>query len=116
MIDIRHSGAAPVDIEKDFDAAALLRTHCPGSQAPEKGVRFRADGGPRRGRGVRTLTPPRLAPTGLAVSGSRGRTASAYSAGKSATPTAMVLACWPCVRPRNIPHLPPSIDWLTNID
>jgi hypothetical protein len=43
MIDIRHPGAAPDDIEKDFDAAApaLVRTHSPGSQALGKGVRFR---------------------------------------------------------------------------
>src|ERR1700736_6112802 len=33
MIDIRHVGAAPDDIEKDFDAAALVRTHSPGSDA-----------------------------------------------------------------------------------
>src|SRR5260221_2169233 len=31
MIYIRHLGAAPDDIEKDFDAAALVRTHSPGS-------------------------------------------------------------------------------------
>ena len=41
MISIRHLGAAPDDIEKDFDAAALVRTHSPGSQALRKGVRFR---------------------------------------------------------------------------
>ena len=41
MISIRHLGAAPDDIEKDFDAAALVRTHSPGSQALGKGVRFR---------------------------------------------------------------------------
>jgi len=33
MIYIRHLGAAPDDIEKDFDAAALVRTHSPGSDA-----------------------------------------------------------------------------------
>ena len=33
MIDIRHLGAAPDDIEKDFDAAALVKTHSPGSDA-----------------------------------------------------------------------------------
>jgi PAS domain S-box-containing protein len=33
MIDIRHLGAAPDDIEEDFDAAALVRTHSPGSDA-----------------------------------------------------------------------------------
>jgi PAS domain S-box-containing protein len=33
MIDIRHLGAAPDDIEQDFDAAALVRTHSPGSDA-----------------------------------------------------------------------------------
>ncbi len=54
MIYIRHLGAAPDDIEKDFDAAALVRTHSPGSQALG-GVRFRADGGQRRGGGVRIL-------------------------------------------------------------
>jgi serine/threonine protein kinase len=53
MIYIRHLGAAPDDIEKDFDAAALVRTHSPGSQALGKGVRFRTDGGRRRGGGVR---------------------------------------------------------------
>jgi len=33
MIDIRHLGAAPDDIEQDFDAAAPVRTHSPGSDA-----------------------------------------------------------------------------------
>ena len=33
MIDIRHPRAAPDDIEKNFDAAALVRTHSPGSDA-----------------------------------------------------------------------------------
>jgi PAS domain S-box-containing protein len=33
MIDIRHPCAAPGDIEKDFDAAALARTHFPGPDA-----------------------------------------------------------------------------------
>jgi hypothetical protein len=33
MIDIRHPRAAPDDIEKDFDAAALVRTHSPGPDA-----------------------------------------------------------------------------------
>jgi PAS domain S-box-containing protein len=33
MIDLRHLGAAPDDIEKDFDAAALVRTHSAGSDA-----------------------------------------------------------------------------------
>jgi len=33
MIDIRHLGAAPDDIEKDFDAAAPVRTHSPASEA-----------------------------------------------------------------------------------
>ena len=33
MIDIRHPGAAPDDIEKDFDVAAPVRTHSPGSDA-----------------------------------------------------------------------------------
>ena len=33
MIDIRHPGAVPDDIEKDFDAAAPVRTHSPGSDA-----------------------------------------------------------------------------------
>src|SRR6266404_7710330 len=55
MIDIRHLGAAPDDIEKNSDAAALVRTHSPGSQALGKGVGFRADGGQRRGGGVRSL-------------------------------------------------------------
>jgi PAS domain S-box-containing protein len=61
MIYIRRLGAAPDDTKKDFDAAALVRTHSPGSQALGKGIRFRADGGQRRGRGVRILnlsSPP----------------------------------------------------------
>jgi PAS domain S-box-containing protein len=33
MIDIRHLGAAPDDIEKDFDATALVRPHSPGPDA-----------------------------------------------------------------------------------
>jgi hypothetical protein len=33
MIDIRHLGGAPDYIEKDFDAAALVRTHCPDFEA-----------------------------------------------------------------------------------
>src|SRR5258705_3916409 len=33
MIDIRHLGAAPDDIEKGFDAAAPVRTHSPASEA-----------------------------------------------------------------------------------
>src|SRR5258707_4861231 len=33
MIDIRHLGAAPDDIEKDFDAAALVRTPSAGCAA-----------------------------------------------------------------------------------
>jgi DNA-binding winged helix-turn-helix (wHTH) protein len=36
MIYIRHRGAAPDDIEKDLDAAAPVRTHFAGSQAPGK--------------------------------------------------------------------------------
>src|ERR1700675_132219 len=51
MIDIRYLGAAPDDIEKDIAAAALVRTRFPDSQALGKGVRFRADGGQRRGGG-----------------------------------------------------------------
>src|SRR5882762_2993088 len=61
MIYIRNLGAAPDDIEMDLDAAARVRTHSPGSQALGKGVRFRADGGQRRGSGVRILnlsSPP----------------------------------------------------------
>jgi len=77
MIDIRHPGAAPDDIEKDFDVAALVRTHSPGSQALGKGVRFRADGGQRLGGGMNLSFP---APIRIAVSGPCGRTASASSA------------------------------------
>src|SRR5258705_4851415 len=61
MIYIRNLGAAPDDIEMDLDAAALVRTHSPGSQALGKGARFRADGGQPRGSGVRILnlsSPP----------------------------------------------------------
>ena len=36
MIYIRNLGAAPDDIEMDNDAAALVRTHSPGSQALER--------------------------------------------------------------------------------
>jgi PAS domain S-box-containing protein len=39
MTDIRHPGAAPDDIEKDFDVVAPVRTHSPGSDA---GVGLRA--------------------------------------------------------------------------
>jgi PAS domain S-box-containing protein len=61
MIYIRNLGAAPDDIEMDLDAAALVRTYSPGSQALGRGIRFRADGGQRRGSGVRILnlsSPP----------------------------------------------------------
>ena len=60
MIYIPNLGAASDDIEMDLDAA-LVRTYSPGSQALGKGVRFRADGGQRRGSGVRILnlsSPP----------------------------------------------------------
>src|SRR6267142_1715298 len=54
MIYIPNLGAASDDIEMDHDAA-LVRTYSPGFQALGKGVRFRADGGQRRGSGVRIL-------------------------------------------------------------
>jgi PAS domain S-box-containing protein len=60
MIYIPNLGAASDDIKMDLDAA-LVRTYSPGSQALGKGVRFRADGGQRRGSGVRILnlsSPP----------------------------------------------------------
>ena len=82
MIDTRHLGAAPDDAEKDFDAA-LVRTH---TVACLRNF-------PRGASGVRMLNLPLMAPMGIAVSRSCGRTASASSAEKRAIPTAMVPAC-----------------------
>jgi hypothetical protein len=39
MVNIRYPVAASDDIEKDFDAAALVRAHSPGFQALVGGVR-----------------------------------------------------------------------------